>query len=236
MGRKPKEIIEIGRRFEGTILTYIGEAGVNVTPSGQRQRKVLVQCDCGNTSEVRLGALKNKGTKSCGCLMRESSRKNGKNNKSHGLTGTKVYHAYRAMVSRCYDEKDKDYYKYGDKGIRVCERWMGDDGVTNFVNDMGERPDGLTLDRIDSSGNYSPENCKWSDYTHQSYNRGVMPSNKTGRTGVKFAKWSKPENPTYQAYIKHKGKQYHLITTKDFELAVFCRSEAEIHFYGYNKE
>lgn len=234
---KPKEKIEIGYKFEGTLLTYLGEAGVNITPSGQRQRKIKTICDCGSIAEVRLAGVKNKNTRSCGCIKKQTIIQTGKNNKTHGLTNTPTYYAYRSMVSRCYNEKDKDYHKYGRKGIRVCERWLGENGVANFYEDMGPRPDGLTLDRVNSKGDYSPENCSWANYSMQSYNRGMMSNNTTGRTGVRVPSYCKDESsPTYQAYIGVNGKVRHLITTKDYDLAVFCREEAEVHFYGYTKE
>jgi hypothetical protein len=78
---------------------------------------------------------------------------------------------YRGMVARCTRPNAKDWRYYGARGIRVCERWLGPDGWPNFFADMGERPPGGTLDRIDSDGDYSPANCRWLSIAAQQRNR-----------------------------------------------------------------
>ena len=75
------------------------------------------------------------------------------------------------MKRRCYVEKAHNYKYYGGRGIKVCDRWLGDDGFKNFLKDMGERPKGTTLDRINNNGNYEPINCKWSTISEQNKNR-----------------------------------------------------------------
>lgn len=84
-------------------------------------------------------------------------------------SGTPTYFAWRNMRSRCYNENDIGYARYGGRGISVCDRWR--ENYDAFVEDMGLRPDGLTLDRIDGNGNYEPENCRWTDYETQLNNR-----------------------------------------------------------------
>lgn len=136
------------------------------------------------------------------------------------------------MIARCFDQKREDYPHYGGAGIKVCSRWLEGDhqGLVNFYEDMGERPEGMTLDRIDPKGGYDPLNCRWADKATQSYNKKTYSSNTTGRTGVKSHK-----DGGYVSSINVNGKRKYLIYTKDFELAEFCRQEAEIHFYGYTK-
>lgn len=74
------------------------------------------------------------------------------------------------MIQRCYNPNNPKYPRYGGRGITVCDRWMGDNGLSNFIEDMGQPPAGLSLDRIDNDGNYEPTNCKWSTSSEQSNN------------------------------------------------------------------
>lgn len=86
----------------------------------------------------------------------------------HGYEGTPTYNSWRSMKQRCLNKNSPDYKHYGGRGITVCERWMD---FKNFLDDMGKRPKGMSLDRIDNDGNYEPSNCKWSNMKEQSNNR-----------------------------------------------------------------
>ena len=81
-----------------------------------------------------------------------------------------LYTTWSGMRTRCNNPNADNYKRYGGKGITVCDRW---DDSTLFVEDMGERPDGYTLDRIDSTGNYEPSNCRWASYAQQTANRSI---------------------------------------------------------------
>ena len=86
----------------------------------------------------------------------------------HGMTNTPAWRSWQAMINRCTNEKSKCYSRYGGRGIKVCERWLD---FVNFYNDMGDRPDNTSLDRIDNDGNYEKSNCKWSTPKEQGRNK-----------------------------------------------------------------
>lgn len=131
-------------------------------------------CDCGNEHEVNSGNLRSGMVKSCGCLNHKAT------NKSHGMYKTPTYNSWVSMKVRCNRKKNDNYHRYGGRGIKVCERWMV---FENFFADMGERPEGMTLDRIDNDGNYEQSNCKWSTKQEQRINQNDIRirDEKTGR-------------------------------------------------------
>lgn len=88
--------------------------------------------------------------------------------KTHGLTGSRTWKSWQQMKTRCYNPNSKDFPRYGARGIEVCERWQH--SFESFLADMGPRPTGLTLDRVDSNLGYSPENCRWANSQQQGEN------------------------------------------------------------------
>lgn len=132
---------------------------------GTKYRYWLCICECGNKKEVDRYALLNGVTQSCGCLQREkASRRFSK----HGKSSDRIYKIWTAMYDRCRNKNCEGYENYGGRGIEVCERW---EKFENFYADMGDRPDGKSLDRIDNNGPYAPWNCEWRDESHQSRNK-----------------------------------------------------------------
>ena len=89
----------------------------------------------------------------------------------HGMKGTPTHNSWAAMKQRCYYKKHCQYKDYGGRGVKVCDRWLGVEGFSHFLEDMGPRPDGYSLDRIDPDGDYCPENCRWADKYTQAGNR-----------------------------------------------------------------
>lgn len=142
----------------------------NLAPHGHWRWHV--KCDCGNKKSVEQAALISGVTVSCGCYRLERVREAIAICKTtHGKSKTPTYRIWRVMLNRC-DHSSQDSYKYyGGRGIKVCERWRK---FENFLSDMGEKPDGLTLDRKKSEGNYEPGNCRWATWTEQRMNQRRM--------------------------------------------------------------
>ena len=146
--------------------------------------KSLYRCNCGVEKEINRSNVRSNKTKSCGCYLRECSLakmaayrdKFGGGNVRHGKYDPYTFQSYNMMMQRCYNENRSNYEFYGARGITVCDEWRGN--YLAFFTDMGLRPQGKTLDRIENDAGYSPGNCQWASMKVQSNNRRSRGPNK----------------------------------------------------------
>ena len=138
----------------------------------------------------------------------------GKNNGNykHGMCGTPEYRAWGGMIQRCTNPKDRTFKNYGGRDIQVCDRWRK---FTNFFSDMGLRPEGLSIDRINNNGNYEKSNCRWATWIEQNNNKRprkipkVYKVRKDSKTGIAGICWRK-RRQKYEVNKRVRGKRIYL--------------------------
>lgn len=158
----PQFVDRTGQRHgRFTVVSFVGRVN---------KRSVWrCQCVCGNVRDVMAQSLVAGTSKSCGCLFLETRRARKGIPATHGQSKTRTYRIWCGIKKRCYNKNDHAYPRYGGRGITVHDRWRS--SFENFVSDMGECPDGLTIEREDNDLGYEPGNCRWATYAEQNLNR-----------------------------------------------------------------
>lgn len=181
---KPADIV--GRKFG--LLTVVGVGAMVGGKTG-----MLCRCDCGSETTATVGHLVGGRRLTCGCSV-------GKSNLRHGLRYSRAYGIWSDMIRRCENPSHVSYRYYGAKGVSVCERWR--ESFAAFVDDMGQPPDGLSIDRIDGNVGYEPGNCRWATPQEQTENRSIQRFYvKDGRV-MTLPKWAVELGLPYRTLLK----------------------------------
>lgn len=176
------------------------------------------RCDCGRISLVVGNKLTSGTTKSCRCLRVESPMK-------HGGSRSPEYQVWCGIIQRCTNPNAPEYFRYGARGITICERWR--ESFENFLMDMGPRTSSRhTIERSDNDKGYSKDNCRWATQSEQNRNTRIRKDNSTGVPGVHRAKGK------FFARIKLDSGIKHLGTFSTIEEATEVRRQAEIQYWG----
>jgi hypothetical protein len=157
--------IEVGKKYNRlTAIKFVKR-------NKKRDQYWKFKCECGGEKTIRAYCVIHGYTKSCGCISHEIHRVGNRTKfrqKKHGLYGTRTYTSWHQMKQRCNNSKNPRYKDYGGRGIKVCKEWSE---FKKFYEDMGDRPENKTLDRIDCDGDYNNNNCKWSTTLEQAHNK-----------------------------------------------------------------
>ena len=183
------KISNVGEKYSQLVIVE------NSSPYPDRIKRVVVKCSCGNTKTVRYGDLRSGRTTSCGCKQIASATK-------HGLSNTLLYKMWDNMIRRCTVPTTKGFAHYGGKGISVCNEWL-DYGVFHEWAISNGYSEGLSIDRIDSSLNYTPDNCRFIAKSDQQANRtSNRGTSKYIGVFLKKNQWA--------AQVRYKGKTNHI--------------------------
>lgn len=141
------------------MITDLGRRDWRFLRDGYLAGFAVYQCVCGTIREIASTRVRNGHSRGCGCKA---------SGRTHGKSGTKTHSVWKSMRRRCDSPSQESYPLYGGRGISVCERWKS---YENFLADMGEKPDGYSIEREDVNGNYEPGNCTWIPLARQQHNK-----------------------------------------------------------------
>lgn len=179
----------------------------------------LFVCDCGEYVETYISNVKRGKKLSCGCLRKEYLLN--PINKKHGFSKTDTYSSWVNMLYRCNNSNATGYENYGGRGIKVCDEWMS---FENFYKDMGDRPQGMSIDRIDTNKNYELSNCRWATRSEQARNCRKDRVSSSIYKGVSFYKRTKK----WEAYININGSRKRIGYFDSEEEAFLAYKEAHL--------
>jgi len=221
-GCKPKSSKQrdlIGQRFDKLVVVSI--QGVD------KFNSILWECicDCGNKIVQETRKLKTRVKSDCGCS--KVAKVVEKSPPTHRMSGTATYSVWMNMKQRCSNINRPDYIHYGGRGITYDEAW---EKFEKFYEDMGEKPEGLTLERINIDEGYCKDNCVWADETTQNYHQRVRKDNTSGVSGV-----TKTADGMWRSRLWKNKSLVHNSVHISFDSAVEARKEAEMLHYGYEK-
>lgn len=207
----------IGERFSLLSVQAKDEEG-----STKNATKYFCLCDCGNITSVVAAKLNNGTTKSCGCLKRVRASLL---NKSHGLRGSLTYTVWANMKSRCREGVDENY---GERGITYDSEWSD---FNKFLQDMGECPEGMSLDRIDVDGNYCKGNCRWESKSMQTHNRRKL-TVKNNNTYSKYigVSWSETSRKWVSKLVKNYEVVHREYFTLEYDAALAYDNISELYY------
>jgi hypothetical protein len=181
-------------------------------------------CECGNIKTVQYSSLKSGRTTSCGCLQKKRASES---NVKHGKSDSRLYGVWKAIRARCENPKRLKYEHYGGRGIAVCFEWHDFDVFCEWALEHGYK-EGLTIDRIDTNGNYEPSNCRWVTQTEQLRNQNTRYDNTSGVRGVS---WDKKAQKWF-TYIHVNKKRVSLGRFVELQEATKARKAAEEKYWG----
>jgi len=180
--------------------TYGRLTAVRFVSLAKEGQQWIFDCACGAQCEANTKSVVSGHTQSCGCLARETLVTR---NTTHGLAKLRCseYRSWKDLRARCNNPNNQDYKDYGGRGIKVCQRW---DNFENFYADMGDRPSGMTVDRIDVNGDYEPNNCRWATPTQQANNKRTNRCIEWNGQSKTLMEWSR------ETGIEHTKARYRL--------------------------